>query len=95
MVCGATGSGDVARDGADLERTEVQFDMLGDNDALLRVLARSQSEFTPPLVIEEIEMEAERGSDMRARLRATFLVPRLGPSLLGDGDEDDEFGGRS
>lgn len=65
-----------------VERTRVLFDLLGPNLALSQVLARTQTDSPSPLVIEEVEMQTQRGSLDEARLQVTFLVPRIAPEML-------------
>jgi hypothetical protein len=72
-----------SRDGPGaLERTRVQFDLHGHNRALARLVQRAQGEFDPPLVLESLEIEGQRGSDEQVRLQAVWLAPRLSAELL-------------
>ncbi|MEO0650556.1 MAG: hypothetical protein AAFZ65_07760 [Planctomycetota bacterium] len=74
---------------ARIERTSVEFDMLGDNTSLVRLLTRTQSEIEPPLVVEEVQLDAERGGGDEARLRVTFLTPRLEGAAFESDDRND------
>jgi Rad3-related DNA helicase len=76
-----------------VERTKVEFDLVGHNLALTRLLTRSQTDFDRPLVLDELELESERGSLERARAKVTFLAARLTGDLASTVREASADGG--
>ncbi|QDU69075.1 hypothetical protein [Engelhardtia mirabilis] len=67
-----------SKDGAGaIERTRVQFDLRGNDLAVLRVLEDAGSGTGRALVLDEIEMEPLRGTSDQCRAQVTYLVPRV------------------
>lgn len=71
-----------------VERTRVQFDLRGNDLAILRVLQRAERQMRPPLVIDELEMEPQRGTTDQARAMVTYLVTRVAAETAAETDDE-------